>query len=163
MSQTNRIATSASVSIRHPKEIHTLLKDPTITISNTPFGLPTGDKGYAQKLNFTLYVKKPVIWKGAPERMLAGVREGLGKAVGLSKAWVDRPEALGTAIDPRTGWLIPRKGLKQREIRAQVRPLPPEEKRRRRRLYRAPGVVPLEALGITPVTVTPPAPPTPPA
>jgi len=150
VSQTNRIATSATVTVRHPKEIHALLKDPTITISNTPFGLPGGDKGYAQRTNFTLYVKSPVAWKGAAPMMPNGVKTGLGKAIALSKAAMD---TLGTAVDPRTGWLVPRKGLQQRAIRDRVTPMTPEEIRARRRLYRRPGVTPAAALGVTIPTI----------
>jgi len=146
MSQSNRLSTTASIVTRPPKEIHTLLKDPEITISNTPFGLPGGDKGYGQRINFTLYVKKAVDWKGRAPLMPNGVKTGLGKAIALSKAAMD---TLGTAIDPATGYLVPRKGLRQRELRERVAPMLPEEVRRRRREYRAPGVTPYPALGIT--------------
>jgi len=130
------------MAIRHPKEIMGIMKDPDITVSSTPFIEHGGDKGFGQHLNFCLYVKKSVDWKGNAFAMPAAAKAGLHKAVDTSKGAVD---VLGTAIDTATGRLIPRKGLRQRELGAAVR-MPAEERRRRARAYRAPGTVPIESL-----------------
>jgi len=147
MSQANRIISTGVLTTMSPREIRGALKTREFQVAETPFIENAGDKGYGQHVNFTLYVKKTVDWKGDPLRMPMGAREGLGKAITLSKAAMD---VTGTAVDPKTGRLVPRKVLTQREKRETVTPLSPEEVRARKRAYRRPGVTPYTAIpGVT--------------
>jgi len=153
MSISNRRATSIIVAHMTPGEWLMEKQKRDYIISITPFGSPpVADTAVAP--GFRMYIKRTggVVWKGAPEMMVERVKMGLGKAIALSRAAMD---TLGTAVDPKTGNLIPRKGLRQRELAPAVTPMTPEERRARRRV----GVTKAVGLGITIPTITPPAPP----
>jgi len=143
MSIANRRATSIIVAGMTPGQWLVEKQNPDYIISVTPFGSPpVADTARAP--GFRMYIKPTggVVWKGAPERMVDRVKMGLGKAIALSRAAMD---TLGTAVDPKTGNLIPRKGLRQRELAPRVMPMTPEQIRAARRV----GTARAEALGIT--------------
>lgn len=112
MSQSRRIASSIIVSGMNPQDLIGVLRSPRITLSNTPFGLPGGNKGTVRNPNFSLYFKKAVDWKGDVDAMPPGARSGLSRAISISQG---ARGVRGTAIDPRTGNLVPRKAVVQRE------------------------------------------------
>jgi len=77
-----------------PEQIRPLLEDPRIVIRKAP------------------------PWKKNVMEMPPGTRRGLGISISLSKKCSG---IRGSAIDPSTGKLVPRKALKQKELSRKLR------------------------------------------
>jgi len=132
MSKTYRIACTKSAVTMPPKELKSLQKDKTIIMSSTYLGSTDRMRPIprnVQELEPVIYFKDAVVWKGAPEQMVPGVKVGIGKCIALSRAAID---TTGVIVGPK-GLLIPRKGARQKELAPGVKPMTPEEKRAKRR------------------------------
>ena len=76
--------------------------DPRLRTSTTPFGARPGER--------IRYVGRAVAWKSNPQAMPNEVREGLEKAIEISR----KCEGVkGVGIDPTTGKVVPNKVICQ--------------------------------------------------
>jgi hypothetical protein len=83
-------------------EVAEIAGTPGVRTSTTPFGaLP----GHQQR-----YVGRAVPWKKNPEAMPTAVKDGLKKAIGISKKCADTK---GIAVNPLTGETVPAKVICQ--------------------------------------------------
>lgn len=73
--------------------------------------------------DFSIHAALP--WKGNPEAMPPGTARGLSFGIACSKLSTG---VTGTAVDPKTGAVIPRHLLAQREIAKRLKELPEEER-----------------------------------
>ena len=129
MSKARLLATEKLVANLSPEELQRVLKSRGVTLSETPFGSAPGEE--------LLYVKTPVSWKGDASKMPQGAKDGLGIAIGMSQACAG---VRGIAVDPKTGYEVPKKVLCQRAI---------EYTRKARKATRKAGSVPAESIGLT--------------
>lgn len=114
-------------------ESRALRRHPEISVSVTPFGSLPG-----MEAETGIYVKDAVDWKGDVGKMPPGAAEGLVKYA--IPASVAAAGTLGTAIDPKTGAVVPAKVIKQREV-ASAKYSPEEMRKRRKIAARKPGAL----------------------
>lgn len=123
MGMNNRMLTSIRAATIPMRDIPTILADPGMSISITPLGSVCGagkpyDYGTPVNPKFVMCSKHAVPWKGLTEGTAEWnkkapelVKSGLQTAKSLSRACAG---VTGTAIDPKTGYTVTRKGLEQR-------------------------------------------------
>jgi len=100
--------------VENVSDVIAIRGDPRVRLTQTPFGTPPGVS--------TVYPSGAVAWKGKtgkkgakgadiPE-LPSKVKSGLSKAISVSQRCAG---VKGTAIDPETGFEVPRKVLCQRD------------------------------------------------
>ncbi|PIP53045.1 hypothetical protein COX08_03150 [Candidatus Beckwithbacteria bacterium CG23_combo_of_CG06-09_8_20_14_all_34_8] len=85
-----------------PERIDALANSPSVSLQKMGFGSLEGH----------ILIRNAVTWKRKPENLPEGVKKGLGKAIGVSKACAGTK---GMATHPKKGYRIPAKGVCQIE------------------------------------------------